>query len=367
MRKVKGMTKLKSVKKVKSIMDIDDDLALAMKKEVEEGEEVGNPDIHGASPGGDLPSSSEEEVISGEKTDGEAEPHGEVGPDVQAKIDRILKMFNASSLDDIIEVTPIKSIQEVDPDELPIHNIPDDRGWAPVGSAEDGESVEEDAASPGHSNFAPYENGKPSGLALEKENYVIKHAEEKLNSEVGQLQTETAALGKERALQAILKKMLAVQVDKVAKLKELIEDHKEKELSTQEAVNHLRQLVKKETHKIEDHLEALKNIADKVRDEEMDRINRLSPLMSEEETMSGEMSDELPLSGKLSGESPEIDFGLNELKIGRPIKSANRIKSMKKIKNMKKIKSITDLTEEQAERLKKWQRARSVDQDQRGR
>ena len=112
---------------------------------------------------------------------------------------------------------------------------------------------------------------------------------------------------------------------------------KEKELSTQEAVNHLRQLVKKETHKIEDHLEALKNIADKVRDEEMDRINRLSPLMSEEEMM----SDELPLSGELSGESPEIDFGLNELKIGRPIKSANRIKSMKKIKNMKKIKSIT--------------------------
>ena len=158
---------------------------------------------------------------------------------------------------------------------------------------------------------------------------------------MGQLQTETAALGKERALQAILKKMLAVQVDKVAKLKELIEDHKEKELSTQEAVTHLRQLVKKETHKIEDHLEALKNIADKVRDEEMDRINRLSPLMSEEETMSGEMSDESPLSGELSGESPEIDFGLNELKIGRPIKSANRIKSMKKIKNMKKIKSIT--------------------------
>ena len=113
MRKVKGMTKLKSVKKVKSIMDIDDDLALKMKKEVEEG---------------DTPPSSEEEVISGEKTDGESETPGEVGPDVQAKIDRILKMFNASSLDDIIEVTPIKSIQEVDPDELPIHNIPDDRG-----------------------------------------------------------------------------------------------------------------------------------------------------------------------------------------------------------------------------------------------
>ena len=112
-RKVKGMKKLKSVKKIKNIIDIDDDLALKMKKEVEEG----------TSP------ESGEVVLGGEaEPHGVAEPHGEVGPDVQAKIDRILKMFNASSLDDIIEVTPIKSIQEVDPDELPIHNIPDDRG-----------------------------------------------------------------------------------------------------------------------------------------------------------------------------------------------------------------------------------------------
>ena len=71
-------------------------------------------------------------------------------------------------------------------------------------------------------------------------------------------------MDKERALQVILKKMLAVQEDKVAKLKELIEDHKEKEMSTHEAVKHLKQLVKQETHTIEDHLDALKNIADKV-------------------------------------------------------------------------------------------------------
>ena len=132
MRKVKGMTKLKSVKKVKSIMDIDDDLALKMKKEVEEGDTPSSSEekrlVYRESPGEVGPSSSEEEVISGEKTDGESETPGEVGPDVQAKIDRILKMFNASSLDDIIEVTPIKSIQEVDPDNLPIRHIPDDRG-----------------------------------------------------------------------------------------------------------------------------------------------------------------------------------------------------------------------------------------------
>merc|ERR1719222_1305002 len=366
MRKVKGMTKLKSVKKVKSIMDIDDDLALAMKKEVEEGEEVGNPDIHGASPGGDLPSSSEEEVISGEKTDGESETPGEVGPDVQAKIDRILKMFNASSLDDIIEVTPIKSIQEVDPDNLPIRHIPDDRGSVPFGSGEGSESVEEyvpspghyfgsgegsesvDVPSPEHSSFIParHHHMSSSGLALEKRRKEIKRGEEKLDFEVGELQRETDALDKERALQVILKKMLAVQEDKVAKLKELIEDHKEKEMSTHEAVKHLRHLVKQETHKIEDHLDALKNLADKVRGEEMVRLNRLAPSIGQR-----------PMSGELSGESLEIDFGSNKL-TSRPIKSANKIESMKKIKSMKNIKSITDLTEEQAERLKNWQMER---------
>ena len=56
--------------------------------------------------------------------------------------------------------------------------------------------MEEDAASPGHSNFAPYENGKPSGLALEKENYVIKHAEEKLNSEVKTIAHSSSSLSK---------------------------------------------------------------------------------------------------------------------------------------------------------------------------
>ena len=115
-RKVKGMKKLKSVKKIKNIIDIDDDLALKMKKEVEEGNQPKK-----SHEGGDL-------IVQGGEAHGEAEPHGDVGPDVQAKIDRILKMFNASSLDDIIEVTPIKSIQEVDPDKLTIHDIPDDRG-----------------------------------------------------------------------------------------------------------------------------------------------------------------------------------------------------------------------------------------------
>ena len=116
MRKVKGMTKLKSVKKIKNIIDIDDDLALKMKKEVEEGDRPGSHPTR---------SESGEVVMSG----GEAEPPGEVGSEAQAaKIDRILKMFNASSLDDIIEVTPIKSIKEVDPDKLSIRDIPDDRG-----------------------------------------------------------------------------------------------------------------------------------------------------------------------------------------------------------------------------------------------
>ena len=48
---------------------------------------------------------------------------GEVGADVQAKIDRILKMFNASSLDDIIALCGnpskgrfTKAVLKLDPD-----------------------------------------------------------------------------------------------------------------------------------------------------------------------------------------------------------------------------------------------------------
>ena len=154
---------------------------------------------------------------------------------------------------------------------------------------------------------------------------------------VEELEKETGVLGKERALQGILKKMLIVQEDKVAKLKELIEDHKEKEISTQDTVTKLEQLVEEGKQKIKDHLDALKNIADKVRGEEMEKINRFTKTY----TSHAESQMNLPISGELSEESSEIDFDSNKLNIGRPIKSANRIKSMKKIKSVKKIKSIT--------------------------
>ena len=157
---------------------------------------------------------------------------------------------------------------------------------------------------------------------------------------VEELEKETGVLGKERALQGILKKMLIVQEDKVAKLKELIEDHKEKEISTQDTVTKLEQLVEEGKQKIKDHLDALKNIADKVRGEEMEKINRFDKTYtSYAESQMNQMN--LPISGELSEESSEIDFDSNKLNIGRPIKSANRIKSMKKIKSVKKIKSIT--------------------------
>ena len=121
-KKIKKMTKLKSVKKIKSIMDIDDDLALKMKKEVEEGKEaVEAEEADDEEEWVEDESSLEDELAVGQAG------KGEVGADVQAKIDRILKMFNASSLDDIIEVTPIGN-QEPSPALSHVGAIPDDRG-----------------------------------------------------------------------------------------------------------------------------------------------------------------------------------------------------------------------------------------------
>ena len=122
-KKIKKMTKLKSVKKIKSIMDIDDDLALKMKKEVEEGKEAVEAEEADDEEWVEDESSLEDEAFGQAGQAGK----GEVGADVQAKIDRILKMFNASSLDDIIEVTPIGN-QEPSPALSHVGAIPDDRG-----------------------------------------------------------------------------------------------------------------------------------------------------------------------------------------------------------------------------------------------
>ena len=115
MRKVKEMKKLKSTQKIKSIIDIDDDLALKMKKEIEEGGEAEE-------------SGQGHAILSDESQLNKA---GDAGDSIEGvpreklirQINRILKMFNASSLDDIIALCGnpskgrfTKAVLKLDPD-----------------------------------------------------------------------------------------------------------------------------------------------------------------------------------------------------------------------------------------------------------
>lgn len=97
--KVKSAKKINSIKKIKSMMDIDDDLAIKMKKEVEEGN----------------PTKLDEGVVQEESfqpLDANTQKTIE-DKNILEKVDRILKMFNASSLDDIIQAKEMKSMEKV--------------------------------------------------------------------------------------------------------------------------------------------------------------------------------------------------------------------------------------------------------------
>ena len=112
-KKVKSVKKVKKMKKIKQSVDIDEDLALKMKAEAESGKtneaEAPEEPVEAGETAAEL---QEPELI---------EPAGEtVTADLQAKIDRVLKMFNASDLDDIVKVTPIESLEKLpDNGELP--------------------------------------------------------------------------------------------------------------------------------------------------------------------------------------------------------------------------------------------------------
>ena len=115
MRKVKEMKKLKSAQKIKSIIDIDDDLALKMKKEIEEGGE--------AEESGQGHAILSDESQLNKAGDGKGSIEGVPREKLLRQIDRILKMFNASSLDDIIALCGnpsrgrfTKAVFKLDPD-----------------------------------------------------------------------------------------------------------------------------------------------------------------------------------------------------------------------------------------------------------
>ena len=192
---------------------------------------------------------------------------------------------------------------------------------------------------------------------LAAENSKVRDLEGKLQIEVEELGRDTDTLGREKSMQVVLAKMLAVQEDKVAKIKELIADHRAKELSANEVVSSLQKMVKVGKTEVMEHLDVLKNLADKVRNNEMDRINKYTDTLSKTPDsidpgmFEGDLGDldidsnsnskgGLRVSNRDTsemassyGERTKLNLPFDEGALGlkHPINNARKIKKMRKI------------------------------------
>jgi hypothetical protein len=307
-KKLKSLKKIKSMKKIKSIVKIDDDLADKMKKEVLAAE------------GGPKPGPDPE--LDQDRLQG-----------LQSKVDRILEMFNATSLDDIISAIPIDSRPR---------------------SIEIGEGTIKKPSS-NH----PSVGAIKGQAALDRENMRVRDLEGGLEGQVTELQRDAAELERAREMQEVLARMLQVQLDKVDKIKELIEDYKAKEIALRQLVKDESEGIKEAKDKVLEHLDILKLLANNVRDEEMARLDKYTnPILPE-------IFDNYPARGgsvmnKLGNylDKPNMQIGKYPLKYANTINSIKKINSMRKINSIKKIRSMTGLTEDQAKRLLGWQRER---------
>jgi len=360
------MKKVKKMDKIKSSMDIDEDLALEMKREAE------------AAAGSAAYPSGKESVSDPYETEKDSKPSS--NGDLQAQVDRILKMFNASSLDDIVEVKPITNIEKLDSDsdigpsyknsdigssykgpssylddsreipgsyldDLDSYSVPRSSGYEKLNSG-----YEESELSPGS------EYGLVSG-DLGRENNEVEKLELRLKKIINNIEKEEDLLKKEGNLIDVLRNMLAVQEDKIRKIKQLIEDHRNKHIDHKKNIRILYDDAGKVKELIREHLDKLKEVAANVRDNEIKKLE------------SGpEYKVPREYGSKISAKSykPSYDDNLEESELTSSlygsrgsVKLPPHVKGQK-IRSMRKIKSITDLTEEQALRLKKLQEERNA-------
>ena len=183
--------------------------------------------------------------------------------------------------------------------------------------------------------------------SLAAENSKVRDLEGKLQIEVEELGRDSDTLGREKSMQVVLAKMLAVQEDKVAKIKELMADHRAKELSAKQVVSSLQKMVKVGKTEIMGHLDVLKNLADKVRNNEMDRISKYADFSSSIDPgmFEGDLGDidigDLAMKGPRgrgtfveeggNAEMMKLPFDEGALGLKQPIKQARKIKKMRKI------------------------------------
>jgi len=346
---VKNIKKIKNLKKIKSIIPIDKDLALKMKKE------IGQPDRD----------YSTEEISEELSESGYTLPLEDLIP----KVNRLLRLFNVTDLDDIVKVTPINPVvakiklndegAEIHPyDKVDLDydgNFPTDKELDKFLHEEispdrilTSKLADSEIRNPRRRSFKSHAPPPLYDDKFEKENEQINKLDNEIHRDEKMILHDKQELQKEKEFMQILLKMLKMARDKVNMIEEVIAEHKGKEFDLQKAINKVQQFLKDaKVEKIE-HLENLKSLAEEKKNEALSDIDYYSAQVDRGKSVLDESE---------SGE---------EIKINRanPAQYVDRSKynvfPLKSIKTMKKIISMLELTPDQAEKLKGWQEQRDL-------
>merc|ERR1712002_299503 len=333
--------------------------------------------------------------VSEEKEDPYYPPQSETDdPDLAAKVSRVLKMFNASDLDDIIKVVPISSMRKIK-SKTRVHTGGDDiLGVAPPNFDHDTglDSTRED-------NFPidmqiinedryGQSDHEPSGLnikrygaeKIETENEALKGLDDEIERISQTLVDNARLLDKERELQEVLAKMTNVQREKLMKIKEVMDDHRAKEMGLSRKEVKINDMLKRAQKQKIHHLKELQNLAEKHINEIDAGGNYNGGSYNDGGYNGGNYNGGIYNDGGYNGgnynggkrynsEQKVVHGGTrnvdSDLYLDPEYKYISKrgydVMPVKKIKSIKKLKSVLKLTEEQASRLAQWQQARNVD------
>ena len=274
---------MKSISKIQSMTKIDDDLAEKMKAEVNGGEtfDVEGEDIE--SSGSDVMKRQDGRVL--------------VDPSVLYHVERLKRMFNVSSLEEIIEATPVNSSE----------------GLLQGGG---GAAWHDDT--------------------LDRVNTDISSIEAKLVRKLKSLNTEKTMMEKDEKLLEILARMLREEMGKIRKIKDTYDEHRANLAKRKGYVRELEAIITSLERQKIDQLEKLEKFADAKKEQALYTIGKdQSEGGGGPDTDLGDIDQELDKLEELdalssSGNSKDLID-----------KNAHNVFPLKKIKSIKKIKSMT--------------------------
>eukprot|EP00091_Calanus_sinicus_P020732 TRINITY_DN5850_c0_g1_i3.p1 TRINITY_DN5850_c0_g1~~TRINITY_DN5850_c0_g1_i3.p1 ORF type:complete len:336 (-),score=72.82 TRINITY_DN5850_c0_g1_i3:732-1715(-) len=220
---VESIQKIKNMKKIISKTRIDDDLAEKMKMEIKEGVVDGGGSKVESENNRDLSGGGHHQIKNDEDSSETQDP-----VDLAGKVDRILKMFNASDLDDIIKVIPVSSMKKLTPKNREDNNYD---GFDSNEIKDEGEnnlfrskkherrSSEIRPAPVPDTNFQPsqfnYQEFVPAPkldiVKFETENDALKQLDDNIEAISANLLNNAKLMNREREFQDVLAKMYHLQ------------------------------------------------------------------------------------------------------------------------------------------------------------